>query len=114
MGQLGEYREGARNLGDVLSTVQDEHQRAQKALAQRQARLRDRLSAVEDSYFDRVIGKDRYIQRRDEYLAGLREIDRSLVPVVETHTVDFAAEVEGITWDSLEADTWRRFLDVLG
>jgi site-specific DNA recombinase len=87
---------------------------AKESLAEKQQRLENRLSNLEDDYLDRTISKERYLKRRGEIMAQLEEIRGQLAAKPHLALPDVEqvlAIADTITLDTLDDQAWRDIVE---
>jgi site-specific DNA recombinase len=116
---------GKLKQADIRAAVREElaHQdkatiqgtlQVKESLAEKQQRLENRLSNLEDDYLDRTISKERYLKRRDEILAQLEEIRGQLAAKPHLALPDVEqvlAIADTITLDTLDDLAWRDIIE---
>jgi site-specific DNA recombinase len=125
---------GKLNQEDIRAAVREELSRQDKAtiqgtlqakesLAEKQQRLENRLSNLEDDYLDRTIPKERYLAKRDEIMAQLAEIKKQLeakphlaLPDLEqffalADSITIINGVLTIDGEPLSDQAWREFIE---
>ena len=73
-----------------------------------------KIAGLEDGYFDGEIAKDRYLQRRDDYLKTLEEIESKLSDLPTVPRMDIQPVLgimDTITWDTLDDQAWREIIE---
>ena len=91
-------------------------QQTREGLAETQRRLEVRLSRLEDQYLDADLSRDRYLIRRDEITAELREIQGQLAEqpkIVVPDIEPVLAIAESITLGTLDDQAWRQIIEAM-
>ncbi|MFQ6026580.1 MAG: recombinase family protein [Dehalococcoidia bacterium] len=103
-------------LAQLQAALQASNRQSKESLGQEKERLEARLSALEDSYLDRDITRDRYLLRRDEINIRLGEISAALIARPHRALPDMAqiiAIAESATIKDLEEPEWRDLIEIV-
>jgi hypothetical protein len=85
-----------------------------QALTERLEKMESRLSALEDAYLDRAIGKDRYLTKRDDILGQMNDIKAATATQPKTVTVDLDqlfAIADTLSVETLDDQAWREIVE---
>ena len=113
--RLSEVQSQAKSIVETTAqNAMEERVHLQDSLAQQRDSLEKRLAGLEDGYFDGEIAKDRYLQRRDDYLKTLEEIESKISDLPTLHRMDIQPVlgiINTITWETLDDQAWREIVE---
>ena len=87
-----------------------------EGMTESQRRLEGRLSRLEDRYLDGDLSQERYLIRRDEFMAQLKEIQKDLAtkPQPVLPDIDRVFSIaESITMEDLDDQAWRDIIEAM-
>jgi site-specific DNA recombinase len=104
------------NLVEMHQAEQEVVRKATQALSDRLNRLENRLSQWEDMVADGEMTRERFVQRRDEILPQIKELQAQLAeqPQVYTPNLDHLFDmVDTISVDDLDSLAWREIIEAV-
>jgi len=103
-------------LAGQRESVKAAQRQTTEGMTESQRRLEGRLSRLEDRYLDGDLSQERYLIRRDEFMAQLKEIQKDLAtkPQPVLPDIDRVFSIaESITMEDLDDQAWREIIEAM-